>query len=248
MLAPHVHKLQLNAEILPLEQLDDLLQVVDALPGHPDLLVLDEPSSGLDPVVRRDILGAIIRTIADEGRTVLFSSHLLDEVERVADRVAIMRDGKIEQIGTPEDIYNRPRTRFVADFVGSANLIKGRVVGRSAAGGTVSFGAQGGITLEAIAPGAVLSGDVEVAVRTAYIDVVPAPGENHLPGKVRQRMFHGDFVQYIVECPCGRLIVRRPPVNLLDEGAAVTLTGASPTPRPTRRPPIDHWAPRTRPH
>ena len=56
-----------------------------ALAHRPELLVLDEPSSGLDPVVRRDILGAIIRTIADEGRTVLFSSHLLDEVERVAD-------------------------------------------------------------------------------------------------------------------------------------------------------------------
>jgi ABC-2 type transport system ATP-binding protein len=66
-----------------------------ALAHRPDLLVLDEPSSGLDPVVRRDILGAIIRTIADEGRTVLFSSHLLDEVERVADHVAIIHEGRI---------------------------------------------------------------------------------------------------------------------------------------------------------
>ncbi len=66
-----------------------------ALAHRPELLVLDEPSSGLDPVVRRDILGAIIRTIADEGRTVLFSSHLLDEVERVADRVAIIHQGRI---------------------------------------------------------------------------------------------------------------------------------------------------------
>ncbi len=66
-----------------------------ALAYRPDLLILDEPSSGLDPVVRRDILGAIIRTIADEGRTVLFSSHLLDEVERVADRVAIIHEGRI---------------------------------------------------------------------------------------------------------------------------------------------------------
>lgn len=66
-----------------------------SLAHRPDLLVLDEPSSGLDPVVRRDILGAIIRTIADEGRTVLFSSHLLDEVERVADRVAIIHEGRV---------------------------------------------------------------------------------------------------------------------------------------------------------
>ena len=66
-----------------------------ALAYRPDLLVLDEPSSGLDPIVRRDILGAIMRTIADDGRTVLFSSHLLDEVEQVADHVTMISRGKI---------------------------------------------------------------------------------------------------------------------------------------------------------
>src|SRR5205809_3518310 len=66
-----------------------------ALAHRPELLVLDEPSAGLDPIVRRDILGAIIRTIAEEGRTVLFSSHLLDEVERVSDHVAMMQNGKV---------------------------------------------------------------------------------------------------------------------------------------------------------
>jgi ABC-2 type transport system ATP-binding protein len=66
-----------------------------ALAYRPELLVLDEPSSGLDPIVRRDILGAVLRTIADEGRTVLFSSHLLDEVEQVADHVTMIRQGRI---------------------------------------------------------------------------------------------------------------------------------------------------------
>lgn len=69
--------------------------LICALAHRPELLVLDEPSSGLDPIVRRDILTAIIRTVADEGRTVIFSSHLLDEVERVADRVAMLHDGKL---------------------------------------------------------------------------------------------------------------------------------------------------------
>ena len=66
-----------------------------ALAHRPELLVLDEPSSGLDPIVRRDILGAIIRTIASEGRTVLFSSHLLEEVEQVADHVTMISHGRI---------------------------------------------------------------------------------------------------------------------------------------------------------
>src|SRR5688572_14418714 len=75
-----------------------------ALAHRPELLLLDEPSSGLDPVVRRDILEAIIRTVADEGRTVFFSSHLLDEVERVSDRVAMLVEGKVVLDGGLDDI------------------------------------------------------------------------------------------------------------------------------------------------
>jgi ABC-2 type transport system ATP-binding protein len=74
-----------------------------ALAHRPELLLLDEPSSGLDPIVRRDILGAVIRTIAHEGRTVLFSSHLLDEVEQVADHVTMISAGKIVLSG-PLDV------------------------------------------------------------------------------------------------------------------------------------------------
>jgi ABC-2 type transport system ATP-binding protein len=73
-----------------------------ALAYRPELLVLDEPSSGLDPIVRRDILGAIIRTIASEGRTVLFSSHLLEEVEQVADHVTMIDQGRIALSATME--------------------------------------------------------------------------------------------------------------------------------------------------
>jgi ABC-2 type transport system ATP-binding protein len=80
-----------------------------ALSYRPDLLVLDEPSSGLDPIVRRDILGAIIRTIAGEGRTVLFSSHLLEEVEQVADHVTMIDHGRIVLSAPLEAIRNMHR-------------------------------------------------------------------------------------------------------------------------------------------
>lgn len=93
-----------------------------ALAYRPELLVLDEPSSGLDPIVRRDILGAVIRTIADEGRTVLFSSHLLDEVEQVADHVTMMSSGRVVLSGplaAVRDAHGSLDAAFIA-HVGSA--------------------------------------------------------------------------------------------------------------------------------
>jgi ABC-2 type transport system ATP-binding protein len=86
-----------------------------SLAHRPELLLLDEPSTGLDPVVRRDILSAIIRTIADEGRTVLFSSHLLDEVERVSDQVTIIRQGRLlltAPLDEIKDTHRRVTLRF----------------------------------------------------------------------------------------------------------------------------------------
>ncbi len=85
-----------------------------ALAHRPQLLVLDEPSSGLDPVVRNDILAAIIRTIADQGNTVLFSSHLLDEVQRLSDTVGVIRDGRLVECGALDEMqtkYQRVRVR-----------------------------------------------------------------------------------------------------------------------------------------
>ncbi|MCI0540725.1 MAG: ABC transporter ATP-binding protein [Verrucomicrobiales bacterium] len=86
-----------------------------ALAFRPDLLLLDEPSSGLDPIVRRDILEAIIRTVADEGRTVFFSSHLLDEIERISDQIAMIRAGRIILSGRLDDLkksHRQIRVRF----------------------------------------------------------------------------------------------------------------------------------------
>ena len=96
-----------------------------ALAYRPPLLLLDEPSSGLDPIVRRDILGAIVRTIADEGRTVIFSSHLLTEVERVSDRVAMIRSGRIEfcdSIERVKESHARLTLRFDESRTGPPQL------------------------------------------------------------------------------------------------------------------------------
>jgi ABC-2 type transport system ATP-binding protein len=82
---------------------------------RPELLLLDEPSSGLDPIVRHDILEAVIRTVADEGRTVFFSSHLLEEIERVSDHIAMVHRGKMVLFGSLDEIKLKHR-RFTLHF------------------------------------------------------------------------------------------------------------------------------------
>lgn len=93
--------------------------LIAAVAHRPALLILDEPSSGLDAVVRRDILDAVVRTVADDGRTVIFSSHLLDEVERMSDHVTLMHHGRVTLSGALDDVrrsYQRSRVRFAKPF------------------------------------------------------------------------------------------------------------------------------------
>ena len=85
------------------------LGLLGAQAHRPDLLLLDEPSSGLDPIVRRDILEAVIRTVSDEGRTVFFSSHLLEEIERVSDHIAMLHQGKLVLCGRLDEIKAQHR-------------------------------------------------------------------------------------------------------------------------------------------
>jgi ABC-2 type transport system ATP-binding protein len=90
--------------------------LIAAAAHRPELLILDEPSSGLDAVVRRDILDAIVRAVADDGRTVIFSSHLLDEVERMSDHVTLIHQGCVALSGALDDVrhdYQRSRVHFV---------------------------------------------------------------------------------------------------------------------------------------
>jgi iron(III) transport system ATP-binding protein len=165
--------------------------------------------------------------------TSLYVTHDQEEALAISDRVIVMNGGRIEQIGTPEDIYNRPKTRFVADFVGSANLIAGRVKSGASRPGPVGFDTAGGIELRAWATHTPHGGEDCIAVRTAYIEMASAAriahqdaAVNAITGTIRQRLFHGDFIQYIVDCPVGQLTVRRPPTEFFDEAAAVTLSFA----------------------
>jgi len=195
-----------------------------AVAFSPTVVLFDEPLSNLDAKLRAEMRVELRELQRRLDITSVYVTHDQEEALAISDRVIVMNVGVIEQIGTPEVIYNSPRNRFVADFVGSANILKGRLAAAPTVSAAHMFEADGGIRLRVTAPHTARGDETAVAVRTAYIDLEPRAGDNHIGGTVRQRMFHGDFVQYIVDCPCGSLIVRRPPTNLLDEGATVTLS------------------------
>src|SRR3989441_5310846 len=99
-----------------------------ALARRPEILLLDEPLSALDAKIRLRLRGEIRRIQQDLGITTLYVTHDQEEALSIADRIAVMRKGRIEQVGRPEEIYARPRTDFVADFIGISNLLACRVV------------------------------------------------------------------------------------------------------------------------
>src|SRR5262249_59000419 len=111
--------------------------------------LLDEPLSNLDAKLRAEMRVELRDLQRRLGVTSLYVTHDQEEALAISDRVVVMNVGGIEQIGTSEDIYNRPRTRFVADFVGSANLISGRLRDPAAGRGRVAFEADGGLMLSA---------------------------------------------------------------------------------------------------
>jgi ABC-type Fe3+/spermidine/putrescine transport system ATPase subunit len=200
-----------------------------AIAFSPTVILFDEPLSNLDAKLRAEMRVELRELQRRLEITSVYVTHDQEEALAISDRVIVMKGGGIEQVGTPDAIYNRPRNRFVADFVGSANLIAGKVAGAGAKPGTLRFEAAGGVSLQASAPHAPRGDETTVAVRTAYIALLaglPDGGVNTIAGSIRRRMFHGDFIQYVIDCPAGQLIVRRPPTDLYEEGATVALSFA----------------------
>ena len=188
--------------------------VARAIAFSPTVVLFDEPLSNLDARLRAEMRVELRELQRRLDITSLYVTHDQEEALAISDRVIVMNGGKIEQIGSPEDIYNRPVSRFVADFVGSANMIGGRTMD-----GAVFETTAGTI----IRTAGVRSGATTIALRSSYIHF--GGGEaNAIPGTIHRRMFHGDFIQYVIDWPDGQLIVRRPPAEMRDEGTAVTIS------------------------
>nr|WP_256486730.1 MULTISPECIES: ABC transporter ATP-binding protein [unclassified Haladaptatus] len=108
-----------------------------ALAPGPELLLLDEPMSALDARLRDDLRTQVSRIQSDLGITTIYVTHDQEEALAISDRVAVMNDGRIEQIGRPQDVYRRPESRFVAEFVGENNVFDGKTVSRDPNGSRV---------------------------------------------------------------------------------------------------------------
>ena len=139
--------------------------VARAIAFSPNVVLFDEPLSNLDARLRAEMRVELRELQRRLDITSLYVTHDQEEALAISDRVIVMNGGRIEQIGSPEDIYNRPVSRFVADFVGSANLIAGRIAG-TGPGGLVAFETGAGTTLHAV-PGA--PGGTLLALRSSYI-------------------------------------------------------------------------------
>jgi putative spermidine/putrescine transport system ATP-binding protein len=167
-----------------------------ALAIQPKVLLLDEPLSALDAKVRVQLRDEIRRIQLEVGTTTLFVTHDQEEALAVADRVGVMRAGRLEQLGPPEEIYQRPSTAFVADFVGLSNRLPGM---RAGTGVEVL-----GTVLPLVDPAAADTGTVTALVRPETVELTVEPGA---PGRVLAASFLGSTSRVTVAMPDDTLIV-----------------------------------------
>jgi iron(III) transport system ATP-binding protein len=150
-----------------------------AMAPRPHVILMDEPFGSLDPDLREDARQKIRAVFRGHEMSAVFVTHDQDEALGFADRIGVMRDGRIEQIGTPEELYRQPRTRFVAAFIGGANILSG--LGR----GDCVMTPIGRVPIDRHTVG-----DVTVAIRPEHLELAAASPDEPT-GQVVSRVFHG---------------------------------------------------------
>jgi ABC-type Fe3+/spermidine/putrescine transport system ATPase subunit len=177
----------------------------------PSVLLFDEPLSNLDAKLRGDMRIELRELQHRLGITSVYVTHDLEEALAMSDRIVVMRDGVIEQVGTPNEIYNLPRNAFVADFVGSANLISGRHRTDLDTDGLVAIETAGGDIVYGSAYGRPIGDTATMSVRTVHFKFStqrPAGERNVWPVKVDRMVFQGDFTQVHVTWSGQHLVIR----------------------------------------
>ena len=206
-----------------------------ALAAQGGCLLLDEPLSNLDARLRLHMRHELRRLVKSTGATAVYVTHDQKEALSMADRIAVMNAGKVVQIGRPEEVYNRPATKFVADFLGEANFVPGRV--SAPAGGGVRVETAVGELLAANCAGREIGRNVLCCVRPERILLSPAsaPADaNHtapadaagLRATVAESVYLGEMRQYLCDLPGGqrwKISVLAGADKAIPPGSAVTL-------------------------
>ncbi|MDQ2065900.1 ABC transporter ATP-binding protein [Xinfangfangia sp. CPCC 101601] len=195
-----------------------------AIVFEPEVLLLDEPLSALDANMREEMRVEIKKIQKQTGITALFVTHDQEEALSMSDRIVVMNAGRAEQIGTPQDVYDRPATKFVADFLGKANMLEGKVA--TVTGSVASVTLTGGQSVQITSPRQLSVGEaVTVVVRPQMLTTPPPPGASPLRGKVVSSSYLGGRVIYEVDIGEPALIRVNTAISgaLAAEGAAMEL-------------------------
>jgi iron(III) transport system ATP-binding protein len=203
------------------------LALARALVMEPPLLLLDEPLSNLDAKLREDMRFELKRLQRDLGITGVYVTHDQTEALAMSNRVAVMRDGKIEQVGRPREIYEAPRSRFVADFIGTSNFIDGTVDARE--DGTYVISTPDGVLRVRSDAEFAVGAAVVVSARPEHVAIAAAGagangvGPNHWRGRVSNRAFLGESVDHVVAVGSREIRARCNPTVSIPQGTDVTV-------------------------
>jgi spermidine/putrescine transport system ATP-binding protein len=192
-----------------------------ALVNRPTVLLLDEPLGALDLKLRKEMQLELKALQREVGITFVYVTHDQEEALTMSDVIVVMRDGRIQQMGDPAELYERPVNRFVADFIGTSNFIKAAVVAADATTHRATVRTSRGLTMSGTVTASgttpTAGDEVIVAVRPERIEVVPAATEGAaangwtvVPGRIRQGTYLGDQTEYRIETDAvGELVARR---------------------------------------
>jgi putative spermidine/putrescine transport system ATP-binding protein len=179
-----------------------------ALVFEPQVILMDEPLGALDKKLREQMQLDIRDLHRRLGLTIVFVTHDQDEALTMSDRIAVINHGKIEQIGTPREIYDLPRTSFVAEFIGETNLLACTIAERL--GDTLRLTSESGLTLSARArSNPIDDGSVQISIRPEAIRINESPtATNGLTGRIADAVYFGDHVRLVATVGAQRLIIK----------------------------------------
>ena len=223
--AEHGERVQEMLRVVSLEGLDrrrarqlsggqqQRVALARALVNRPAALLLDEPLGALDVKLRKQMQLELKRIQNDLGTTFVYVTHDQEEALAMSDRIAVMNGGHVEQIGTPREIYERPHTSFVADFIGSLNALDLRIDELVGVNAVMRLGEAERLVVP-VGPGHRAGESVRVAVRPERVQIEPVGspllnGGSRLEGTIAEIVFLGMYTQFHVDTQAGRLVSHR---------------------------------------